>query len=65
MSVYNTCKVCDSSIKLINEKYNLGQCDKSQSLKLNTIIGDFNVMDKIEETFDVITLWEVLIHQKG
>ena len=166
MSVYKTCKVCDSSIKLINEKYNLGQCDncklifcitiffqdefvkvydelynkenthykyhsiveynmllenkkikvgfhrskllkkyvlnkkcksvleigsgvgligsyirkhdadinylgieidkesfdKSQSLKLNTINGDFNVMDKIEETFDVIMLWEVLEH---
>ena len=166
MSVYNTCKVCDSSIKLINEKYNLGQCDncklifcltifsqdefikvydelynkqkthysyhsvteykmlledkkikigfhrskllkkyvlndncksvleigsgvgligsyirkhddkinylgieidkesfdKSQSLKLNTINGDFNLMDKIEETFDVIMLWEVLEH---
>lgn len=166
MSVYNTCKVCNSSIKLINEKYNLGQCDncklifcltifsqdefirvyddlynkkdthyklhsvvqynmllenkeikigfyrsellkryvlnkkcksvleigsgvgligsfirkhddkinyvgieidkeafdKSQSLKLNTLNGDFNVMDKIEETFDVIMLWEVLEH---
>lgn len=166
MSAYKTCKVCHSSIKLINEKYNLGQCDncklifclrifsqdefikvydelynkakthysyhsvteykmllkdkkikvgfhraglikkyvfnkkcssvleigsgvgligsyirkhddkiyylgieidkesfnKSQSLKLNTINGDFNVMDKIEETFDVIMLWEVLEH---
>ena len=166
MSGYNTCKVCDSTIKLINEKYNLGQCDncklifcltiftqdefvkvydelynkqnthykhhavveynmllenkkikvgfhrskllkkyvlngncksvleigsgvgligsyirkqddkinylgieidkesfeKSQTLKLNTINGDFNVMDKIEETFDVIMLWEVLEH---
>lgn len=166
MSVYTTCKVCDSSIKLINEKYNLGQCDncklifcltifsqdefikvyddlynkkqthykyhsvvqynmllenkkikigfhrakllkkyvlnkkcksvleigsgvgligsyirkhsdkinylgieidkeafdKSQLLKLNTINGDFNLMDKIEETFDVIMLWEVLEH---
>ena len=166
MSAYNTCKVCDSTIKLINKKHNLGQCDncklifcltvfaqdefvkvydelynkqnshykhhavveynmllenkkikvgfhrskllkkyvlngncksvleigsgvgligsyirkhndsinylgieidkesfeKSQTLKLNTINGDFNVMDKIEETFDVIMLWEVLEH---
>ncbi len=166
MTVYNTCKVCGSSIRLINEKYNLGQCDncklifcltifsqdefikvyddlynnkdlhykihsvvqynmllenkkikigfhrskllkkhvlnkkcksvleigsgvgligsyirkhddkinylgieidkeafdKSQSLNLNTINGDFSVMDKIEETFDVIMLWEVLEH---
>lgn len=166
MLVYNTCKVCNSSIKLINEKYNLGQCincklifcltifsqeefikvyddlynkkdshyklhsvvqynmllenrvikigfhrskllkkfvlnkkcksvleigsgvgltgsyirkyddkinylgieldkeafDKSQSLKLNTINGDFNMMYKIEETFDIIMLWEVLEH---
>ena len=160
MSGYNTCKVCNSTIKLINEKYNLGQCnncklifcltiftqdefvkvydelynkqnthykhhavveynmllenkkikvgfhrskllkkyvlngncksvleigsgvgligsyirkqddkinylgieidkesfEKSQTLKLNTINGDFNVMDKIEETFDVSTV---------
>ena len=36
--------------------------DKSKSLKINTINGDFNVMDKIEETFDVIMLWKVLEH---
>lgn len=36
--------------------------DKSQSLQLNTINGDFNVMDKIEKNFDVIMLWEVLEH---
>ncbi len=166
MSIYNTCKVCGSSIELINEKYNLGQCNncklvfcltifsqdefikvyddlynnkdlhykihsvvqynmllenkkikigfhrskllkkhvlnkkcksvleigsgvgligsyirkhddkinylgieidkeafvKSQSLNLNTINADFSVMEKIEETFDVIMLWEVLEH---
>lgn len=166
MSAYNTCKVCDSSVKLINEKYNLGQCDncklifcltifsqdefvkvydelynrenthykyhsvveykmllenkkikvgyhrakllrkyvfnkkcksvleigsgigligsyirshddkieylgieidkksfdKSQTLKLNTLNGDFKAMEKIEESFDVIMLWEVLEH---
>lgn len=166
MAVFKTCKVCNSTIKIINEKYNLGQCtkcelvfcltifsqeefvkvydelynkedshyhyhsvveyamllenkkikvgfhrsrllknhvlnnkcksvleigsgvgligsyilkhapeinylgieidkesfDKSQSLNLNTINDDFKAMDKIEETFDVIMLWEVLEH---
>lgn len=35
---------------------------KSQQLKLNTINGDFREMDKIEEQFDVIMLWEVIEH---
>ena len=166
MSVYKTCKVCNSSIEIINKKYNLGQChkcklifcvtifsqndfvkvydelynkqnthykyhavveykmllenkeikvgfhrakllkkyvfnkqcksvleigsgvgligsyirkqnadinylgieidkesfDKSQNLKLNTVNDDFKAMEKIEESFDVIMLWEVLEH---
>lgn len=166
MPEYNKCKVCDSSVKLINEKYNLGQCvscklifcltifsqdefvkvydelynkqnthykyhsvveykmllenkkikvgyhrakllkkyilnkkcksvleigsgiglvgsyirkhddtirylgieidkesfDKSQTLKLDTLNDDFKAMEKIEESFDVIMLWEVLEH---
>ena len=36
--------------------------DKSQALKLNTINADFTAMDGIEESFDVIMLWEVLEH---
>lgn len=35
---------------------------KSQFLNLNTINEDFSIMDKIEETFDVIMLWEVIEH---
>ncbi len=166
MAQYNTCKVCNNSIKIVNEKYNLGQCencklifcltiftqdefvkvyddlynkanthykyhsvveykmllenkkikvgfhrakllkkyvlnkqcqsvleigsgvgligsyiqkhdariaylgieidkesyDKSQKLGLNTINDDFKAMEKIEESFDVIMLWEVLEH---
>lgn len=36
--------------------------EKSQTLGLNTINDDFKAMDTIEETFDVIMLWEVLEH---
>lgn len=36
--------------------------EKSQDLKLNTINADFTEIDKIEESFDVIMLWEVLEH---
>ncbi|WP_333600068.1 class I SAM-dependent methyltransferase [Flavobacterium sp.] len=36
--------------------------EKSQNLKLNTINADFNAMATLEETFDVIMLWEVLEH---
>ncbi len=36
--------------------------DKSQFLNLNTINGDFSIMEEIEETFDVVMLWEVLEH---
>jgi 2-polyprenyl-3-methyl-5-hydroxy-6-metoxy-1,4-benzoquinol methylase len=166
MAHYNTCKVCNNSIKIVNEKYNLGQCencklifcltifsqdefvkvyndlynnanthykyhsvveykmllenkkikvgfhrakllkkyvlnkqcqsvlevgsgvgligsyirkhdarvaylgieidkesfDKSKKLGLNTINDDFKAIEKIEESFDVIMLWEVLEH---
>ena len=36
--------------------------EKSQTLKLNTINADFTEIVKIEETFDVIMLWEVFEH---
>ncbi len=35
---------------------------KSKNLNLNTINSDFKIMEKIDETFDVIMLWEVIEH---
>lgn len=36
--------------------------EKSQVLKLNTINADFTEIIKIEDSFDVIMIWEVLEH---
>ncbi len=36
--------------------------DKSQRLNINAINGDFTIMDKIDKTFDIIMLWEVIEH---
>ena len=52
----------DDKINYLGIEIDKESFEKSQTLKLNTINGDFNVMDKIEETFDVIMLWEVLEH---
>jgi len=35
---------------------------KSQKLNLNTINGDFKEIEKIDQSFDVIMLWEVIEH---
>lgn len=36
--------------------------DKSKLLDLNTIHGDFKEMEKLEATFDVVMMWEVIEH---
>ena len=36
--------------------------EKSKILNLNTINGDFSVIEKIESNFDVIMTWEVIEH---
>ncbi|KAB1156559.1 class I SAM-dependent methyltransferase [Flavobacterium luteum] len=36
--------------------------EKSKILNLNTINGDFSVIEKIESNFDVIMMWEVIEH---
>lgn len=36
--------------------------EKSKILNLNTINGDFSVIEKIELNFDVIMMWEVIEH---
>ena len=52
----------DDKINYLGIEIDKESFDKSQTLGLNTINDDFKVMDKIEETFDVIMLWEVLEH---
>lgn len=50
-------KIKYTGVEIDKDSYN-----KSQTLKLNTINGDFTVIDKINENFDVIMLWEVFEH---
>jgi 2-polyprenyl-3-methyl-5-hydroxy-6-metoxy-1,4-benzoquinol methylase len=52
----------DSNIKYFGIEIDKESFDKSKSLGLNTINDDFKAMNTIEETFDVIILWEVLEH---
>jgi 2-polyprenyl-3-methyl-5-hydroxy-6-metoxy-1,4-benzoquinol methylase len=46
-----------TGIEIDKESY-----EKSQNLHLNTIHADFTVMENMNETFDVIMLWEVMEH---
>jgi 2-polyprenyl-3-methyl-5-hydroxy-6-metoxy-1,4-benzoquinol methylase len=50
-------KINYTGIEIDKESY-----EKSQKLNLNTIHADFTAMDKMNETFDVIMLWEVIEH---
>ncbi|MFV5703615.1 class I SAM-dependent methyltransferase [Flavobacterium sp. XS2P12] len=52
----------NDSIKYTGVEIDKESFDKSQFLKLNTIHADFTAIDKIEESFDVIMLWEVIEH---
>lgn len=36
--------------------------EKAQSFGLNILIGDFSLMDNMEEKYDVVLMWEVLEH---
>jgi 2-polyprenyl-3-methyl-5-hydroxy-6-metoxy-1,4-benzoquinol methylase len=52
----------NDGVKYVGIEIDKESFDKSQLLKLNTLNGDFMLMDKLEESFDVIMLWEVLEH---
>ncbi|WP_264522002.1 class I SAM-dependent methyltransferase [Flavobacterium sp. N1994] len=52
----------DASVNYTGIEIDKEAFEKSQTLGLNTINNDFKAMDTIEETFDVIMLWEVLEH---
>lgn len=49
-------------IKYLGIEIDQESFNKSQSLKLNTLNGDFTLMKNLEESFDVIMLWEVIEH---
>ena len=52
----------DSDIKYTGIEIDKESFDKSRFLNLNVINDDFTVMSKLEESFDVIMLWEVIEH---
>ena len=49
-------------IKYLGVEIDKESYQKSQALKLNTINNDFTIIKTVEESFDVIMLWEVLEH---
>ena len=52
----------NKKIKYLGIEIDKESYQKSQFLKLNTINDDFTVITTIEESFDVIMLWEVIEH---
>jgi 2-polyprenyl-3-methyl-5-hydroxy-6-metoxy-1,4-benzoquinol methylase len=52
----------NENIKYLGIEIDKESYQKSQLLKLNTINDDFTVINTIEESFDVIMLWEVIEH---
>ncbi len=52
MSAYNTCKVCESSVRLINEKYNLGQCDSCKLIFCLTIFSQDELVNVYDELYN-------------
>lgn len=50
-------KISYTGVELDKEAF-----EKSRMINLNTIHGDFAAIEKIEGTFDVIMLWEVIEH---
>lgn len=52
----------NNEIKYLGIEIDKEAYEKSRALNLNTINSDFKVMEKIEKSFDVILLWEVIEH---
>jgi 2-polyprenyl-3-methyl-5-hydroxy-6-metoxy-1,4-benzoquinol methylase len=52
----------NEKIKYLGIEIDKESYDKSRFLKLNTINDDFTAINTIEESFDVIMLWEVIEH---
>lgn len=52
----------NEKIKYLGVEIDEESFKKSQILKLNTINDDFTAIETVEESFDVIMLWEVIEH---
>jgi 2-polyprenyl-3-methyl-5-hydroxy-6-metoxy-1,4-benzoquinol methylase len=52
----------NKEIKYLGIEIDKEAYEKSRALNLKTINSDFKVMEQIEESFDVILLWEVIEH---
>ncbi|ULC60582.1 class I SAM-dependent methyltransferase [Flaviramulus sp. BrNp1-15] len=52
----------NKGIKYLGIEIDKEAYEKSRKLNLNTVNSDFKIMDKIDESFDVILLWEVIEH---
>lgn len=52
MSVYSNCKVCKSDIKLINEKYNLGQCKNCKLIFCLTVFSQEEFVAVYDELYN-------------
>lgn len=60
--VGNYIRTKDSAIHYTGIELDTEAFKKSQLLKLNTLNGDFTEMEKLNQEFDVIMLWEVIEH---
>lgn len=52
MEPFNTCKVCDDSIELINEKFNLGQCTKCKFIFCLTVYSQEQFVTVYDELYN-------------
>lgn len=52
----------NNKIKYLGVEIDKESFEKSQKLGLNTFNGDFTIIEKLDESFDVIMLWEVIEH---
>ncbi|KJD33413.1 hypothetical protein PK35_06030 [Tamlana nanhaiensis] len=52
----------NADIKYLGIEIDKEAYQKSKSLNLNTINSDFKIMNDLDESFDVILLWEVIEH---
>lgn len=53
MAQYNTCKVCENTIKIVNEKYNLGQCDNCNLIFCLTIFSQDEFVKVYDELYNI------------
>ena len=52
----------DRNIRYFGIEIDEKSCNKAKSLGLDCVNGDFSLMKKVNERFDVVMLWEVIEH---